>query len=349
MPARGLRQSCVFDPGVFVLSGHDIITIGTSSGGVEALSRLVAGLPAGLPAAVFVVLHLPEGAPSVLPRILNRAGPLETVHPQDGDKIENGRIHVAPPGFHLLVEKGRVRLSRGPKENRHRPAVDPLFRTAALAYGTRVVGLVLTGARDDGSAGLLAIKRRGGIAVVQDPGDALFSGMPASALQYADVDYCLPLEKIAPLLARVVREEAKEEGAYPVPEDMELEAKVAGLDPTTIDSDERPGELSGLTCPECSGPLHEIQDRRLVRFRCRVGHAHTADSLLEEKSEALENALYFALNSLEESALTADRIAARSREQEHAARRFEKRAKDARERAAVIRQVLTESGAAEAG
>jgi two-component system, chemotaxis family, protein-glutamate methylesterase/glutaminase len=332
------------------LAGHDIVVIGASSGGVEALVRLFGGLPEDLPAAVFVVVHFPQGAPSVLPSILNRAGPLKAVNPEDGDPIKSGRAYVAPPNFHLLVEDGKVRLGRGPRENRHRPAVDPLFRSAALAYGPRVVSVILTGARDDGSAGLLAVKSRGGIAVVQDPDDALFPGMPESALQYADVDHCIPLDKIAPLLDRVTREEAKEEGEYPVPDDMELESKLAGLDPTTIDSDERPGEISGFTCPECSGPLYEIQEGQLVRFRCRVGHAHTADSMLDEKAETLENALYVALNTLEESAVMAERLAGRSRglEQGHAAGRFEERARNVREQAAVIRRVLIEGGAADA-
>ena len=325
------------------MAGHDIIVIGASSGGVEALIELFEGMPGDLPAAIFVVVHIPEEAPSLLPRILNRAGPLTAVHPEDGDLIKSGRVYVAPPDSHLLVQDGRVRLGRGPRENRHRPAVDPLFRTAALAYGPRVAGVVLTGARDDGSAGLLAIKRRGGVAVVQDPDDALFPGMPESALRYAGVDYCLPLNEIPPLLARVAREEAEEEGAYPVPDDMELESRIAGLDPTAVDSGERPGEISGYTCPECSGPLFEIQDGKLIRFRCRVGHAHTAESMLAEKTEALENALYVALNTLEESADMVERLAARSREREHehAAKRFEERARNARRQAAVIRQVLT--------
>lgn len=324
--------------------GHDIIVVGTSSGGVEALRELVGDLPADLPAAVFIVVHMPEGVTSVLPKVLNRAGPLEAVHPGNGEPIKRGHIYVAPPGFHLLIERERVWLGHGPRENRHRPAVDPLFRTAALAYGPRVVGVILTGARDDGSAGLLAVKRRGGVAVVQDPDEALFSGMPESALRYVEVDHCLSLSEIAPLLARITREEAKDEGAYPVPDNMEIESKVAGLDPSVIASDKRPGELSAFTCPECSGPLYEIQDGQLVRFRCRVGHAYTADSMLEEKTEALENALYVALNTLEESAAMAERLAVRSREQRHeyAARRFEERVREARRQAAVIRRVLTE-------
>ena len=180
------------------MDGHDIVVIGASSGGVEALRSVADGLPPDFPAAVFVVMHFPEDVPSALPRILSRAGPLEAVHPEDGDPIEAGRIYVAPPDFHLLVARGRVRIRRGPKENRHRPAVDPLFRTAAFAYGPRVVGVVLTGARDDGTAGLMAVKRRGGVAVVQDPDDALFAGMPEHALEYVEVDHRVPLGELAP-------------------------------------------------------------------------------------------------------------------------------------------------------
>jgi two-component system chemotaxis response regulator CheB len=213
------------------LARHDIVVIGTSSGGVEALIRLFRDLPEDLPAAVFVVVHFPQGASSVLPSILNHAGSLKAVNPEDGDAIKNGRVYVAPPNFHLLVEYGRVRLGGGPRENRHRLAADPLVRSAALAYGPRVVGVILTDARDEGSAGLLAVKRRGGVAIVQDPDDALFPGMPESALRYVDVGHCVPLDKIAPLLDCVTREEAKEEGAYPVPDGMELESKLAGLAP----------------------------------------------------------------------------------------------------------------------
>ena len=170
------------------MAAHDVVVIGASSGGVEALMRLDGRLPSDLPATVFAVLHVSEGAPSVLPRILGRAGLLEAVHPEDGELIENGRINVAPPNRHLSVERGRLRTVFGPRENRHRPAIDPLFRSAAVAYGPRVVGAILTGARDDGSA----VKRRGGVAVVQDPEDALFSGMPQSALEFVDVNHCEP-------------------------------------------------------------------------------------------------------------------------------------------------------------
>jgi two-component system, chemotaxis family, protein-glutamate methylesterase/glutaminase len=326
------------------LDGHDIVAIGASSGGVEALRELVGGLPADLPAAVLVVLHFPEGAPSSLPRILSRSGPFEAAHPEDGGRIEKGRIYVAPPGLHMLVEDGVVRLARGPRENYHRPAADALFRSAAVARGPGVIGVVLTGARDDGTAGLLAIKRRGGVAVVQDPDDALFRWMPESAARYVDVDHRVPLGEMAPLLARLCRESAEERGEEPVPEDMEFEARISGLDPSAIDSGEHPGELSGFTCPDCAGPLYEIREGRLVRYRCRVGHAHTADGVLEGKDGTVEDALYMALNTLEESADMSERLASRSRrdDRRHAANRFDVRARDARKRAETIRRILME-------
>ena len=340
------------------MAGRDVVVIGASSGGVEALMELAGRLPPDLPAAVFVVVHVLEAAPSVLPRLLDRVGPLRAVHPEDGDPIEAGRIFVAPPDHHLLLERGRVRVTRGPKENRHRPAVDPLFRTAALAYGPSVVGVVLTGARNDGTAGLMAIKRRGGVAVVQDPAEALFASMPEHALEYVDVDHRVPLENLASLLDRLCREPVEpqgERGAYEgMTDEMEFEAKVVGLDPGVVESGEHVGELAGFTCPDCAGPLYEINDGELVRFRCRVGHAFTAEDALDGKLEALESALYAALNTLEESAEMADRLAARSRQHghAHATSRFESRAREARRQAGTIRAVLvgeTPNSSADAG
>jgi two-component system, chemotaxis family, protein-glutamate methylesterase/glutaminase len=186
------------------LSGHDIIVIGASAGGVEALRMLVHALPAHFPASVFVVLHIPALKPSALPMLLCHAGPLRAFHPIDNTLIEQEQIYVAPPDCHLLVEVGRVRLSKGLKEKGARPAIDPLFRSAAHAYGPRVVGVILTGARDDGTAGLLAVKRSGGVAIVQDPDEARFPDMPRSALASVTVDYTVPLSRIAPLLVRLL-------------------------------------------------------------------------------------------------------------------------------------------------
>jgi len=183
---------------------HDIVVIGASTGGVSALQAITVSFPADLRASVFIVLHFPPEAPSFLPAILARAGSLSVKHAEDGEAIEYGRIYVAPPDYHLLLKHGCMLLGRGPEENHYRPAIDPLFRSAARAYGPRVVGVVLTGYRSsDGTAGLQAVKSQGGLAIVQDPEEAASSEMPANALRYVDIDYCLPLADIGPILARL--------------------------------------------------------------------------------------------------------------------------------------------------
>ncbi len=327
------------------MPGHDIMVIGASSGGVEALTQVVYDLPARLPAAVFVVMHIPAQATSMLPVILERSGPLPARHAVDGEPIELGRVYVAPPDFHLLVERDVVRVQRGPRENRHRPAVDPLFRSAARAYGPRVVGVILTGALNDGTAGLLAVKRRGGIAVVQDPAEALFPSMPASALEYVQTDYCLPLGQIAPLLARLAREPAEEEAKYPIPAEMEAEEKILEMDERAMSSDQRPGRISSFTCPECKGPLWELRDGELLRFRCRQGHAFTGEIMVAEQTEAVEEALWIALNILQESAQMSAQMAAeaRQRNRQYAATHFERMAQEKMQRVEALRQVLFNS------
>jgi len=326
------------------MPGHDIIVIGASAGGVEALVTITRTLPPDLPAAVFVVLHIPAHSPSLLANILSRSGPLKAVQPMDREGVEHGCIYVAPPDQHLLVENGKVRVVHGPRENRHRPAIDPLFRSAAQVYGPRVVGVILTGALDDGTAGLLAVKRRGGIAVVQNPQEALYSGMPLSALRNVTVDYTLPLANIGILLRKLAGEKAKEEEGYLVPEDMEKETSIVEMDPSLMHDSERVGVgvPSAFSCPECGGVLWEIQDGAMQRFRCRVGHAYTIESMLAEQSETLENALWAALKTLQESADLSRRMAqqARNRGQHWAAQRFEERLHNVKQRMTLIRQAL---------
>lgn len=324
------------------MSGHDVIVIGASTGGVEALMQIVRDLPSDLPATVLVVLHIPPQGASYLPEILSRAGALPARHPTDHEPIRPGQIYVAPPDFHLLVEQGRVRVVRGPRENRSRPAIDPLFRSAAITYGTRVVGVILTGALDDGTAGLWAIKERGGIAVVQNPKDALVSSMPANALEYVEVNYCPPLSEMPALLVRLAHEPAEADGAYPVPKDMELESNLAASDPRTMENEERPGILSSFTCPECKGPLWELHDGKLIRFRCRQGHAFTADTMLNGQTEAVEDALWSALNILQEHQQMLYKLAddARRRQLQMAATRFEDKAQERAKQMAALRQVL---------
>jgi two-component system chemotaxis response regulator CheB len=328
--------------------GHDIIVIGASAGGVEALCQLVRALPPDLPAAIFVVLHIPSQGTSVLPNILNRTrhkrykdSSLQAAHAKNGEAIEHGRIYVAPPDQHLLLKDGYIRLARGPKENSHRPAVDPLFRTAAQVYNQRVVGVVLSGALDDGTAGLVAVKKQGGVAVVQDPDEALYSGMPSSAIENVDVDHILRVADIATLLVNLAYKPV-EPGVEDVSRDMKMESDMAELELTVMQDSNRPGTPSPFACPECAGVLWELDEGGVLRFRCRTGHAYSVGTLLAEQSEALEAALWTALRALEEKASLVQRMASRARDrnQPFSAKRFEEQGQDMQQRATLVRQML---------
>lgn len=323
------------------MPGHDIIVVGASAGGVESLVQLTRELPPDLDAAVFVVLHMPSQGTSVLPTILNRVKTIPAVHPHDGQAIQPGRIYVAPPDHHLLVKRGHLRVVRGPRENGHRPAADALFRTAAVAYGPRVVGVVLSGSLDDGTAGLGAIKRRGGVAVVQDPNDALYPGMPSSALDHVAVDHVLPIAQIGPMLVRLADQPAGAEEEA-VTEEMNEEADMAELDAEALQDPKRPGKPSGFGCPECGGVLFELEEGQFLRFRCRVGHAWSPDSLLSRQTDQLEAALWTALRAIEENAALARRLAgqARQRGYDRAATRFHAQVDEMEKHALGIRQVL---------
>ncbi len=223
------------------MPGHDIVVVGASAGGMEALMKLASELPGELPASVFIVLHIPAQSPSMMPEILNRSSRLQAVHPSNGEAIEYGCIYVAPPDLHLLVEREHIHLVRGPRENRHRPAIDPLFRSAATAYGPRVVGVVLTGALDDGTAGLQAIKRLGGLAIVQDPQEALYPSMPLNALHHVAVDYTLPLSQIGPVIVDLAHKSIDKKEEYVVPEDMELEVRMTEMDMDVLNNGKSAG------------------------------------------------------------------------------------------------------------
>jgi two-component system chemotaxis response regulator CheB len=319
---------------------HGIVVVGASAGGVEALVELAASLPGDLSAAVFVVLHLPATGTSALPEILRRHGPLPAAHVRDSEPIQPGRIYVAPPDHHVLVRTGHVHLSRGPRENGHRPAIDPLFRSAAREYAARVIGVVLSGALDDGTAGLLAIKSRGGIAVVQNPGDALYPGMPGNALEHAQVDHVLAAASMGKLLTRLLANLA-EPPADPAPTGMRVEVEMEGFSMEAFEG-HHPGRPSGFSCPDCHGVLWQIKDGGLERYRCRVGHAWSPESLLTQQSEALEAALWVALRSLEERAALARRLAEPARRRGHAitATRFEEQAAEAQQAARLVRDLL---------
>ena len=319
---------------------HGIVVVGASAGGVEALADLAASLPDDLQAAVFVVLHLPATGTSALPEILRRRGPLPAAHVKDGEPIRPGNIYVAPPDHHVLLRTGQVHLSRGPRENGHRPAIDPLFRSAAREYADRVIGVVLSGALDDGTAGLLAIKSRGGMAVVQDPADALYPGMPGNALEHVQADHVVAAASVGKLLARLTTDLAETRPA-PVPADMRAEVEMEGFSLEAVEN-EHPGKPSGFSCPDCNGVLWQIRDGGLERYRCRVGHAWSPESLLIQQSEALEAALWVALRSLEERAALSRRLAEPARRRGHSitATRFEEQADEAQQAARLVRDLL---------
>ena len=319
---------------------HDIVVVGASAGGVEALKELAGLLPAALPAAVLVVLHVPAHGHSVLPDILTRRGPLPAAHAVDGEPVLPGKIYVAPPDHHLLVRDGRILLTRGPAENNHRPAIDALFRSAARAYGPRVVGVVLSGTLDDGTAGLQTIKSCGGMALVQDPNEAVFTGMPLSAIENVAVDKVQTLAGLAQTLTSLAGSPATQKEIAVTPQ-LDEDVAVAEMDLGRLD-DRTEGKPSGFSCPDCHGVLWEIAEGGLVRYRCRVGHAYSPHSLLASQSENLEEALWVALRALEESAAMAERLQSRAAERGHtlSAHQFESQAADARLRAKIIHDVL---------
>jgi two-component system chemotaxis response regulator CheB len=318
---------------------RDLVVIGASAGGVEALVTLMAELPEGFPAAVVVVLHLMAGGRSMLSEILNRSGPLPAKQAEDRENLAPGRVFVARVDHHLLVNDGVLRVVRGPRENGHRPAIDPLFRSAATARTTRVIGVIMSGLLDDGAAGLSCVKERGGATVVQDPEDALFPAMPLAAIEATAVDWCVPACGIARALQRLVE--------TPIPWEKSVTDK---QQPDRVERD--PGGLNlvdgnptSLSCPACGGAVWESIEGSVVRFTCQVGHAYSAQSMLQEQGSAVEAAMWSALRSLEERSQLLMRI---SRRQTGASRtRFEHRANEATDHASRIREVLVSSGEVE--
>jgi two-component system chemotaxis response regulator CheB len=293
------------------VANRDIFVIGSSLGGVEALMRLLAELPSDFSASLFIVQHTSPRAGN-LDKVLARRARLPLHHARDGEPFERGAIYLAPPDRHLLLEPKTVRVVRGPRENCVRPAIDPLFRSAAAHYGPRVVGVVLTGLRDDGTAGLQAIHRSGGITVVQDPEDAAFPDMPRTALAQVPVDHVVPLARMPELLSRLASETAPESPS--APEDIVREARITAGYTTSDDPLDRLGELTTFNCPECEGPLWEIDDADRRRYRCRIGHAFSEEVVSELQTDQIERSLLVALRTLEERSRMLGRLVQRARD-----------------------------------
>lgn len=298
--------------------------IGASAGGVEALQQVVAGLPEGLPAAVCVVVHIRASLPSALPAILARSGPLPCDFAEDGQPLRAGEILIAPPNCHVLVQDGHAQLSGGPRENGHRPAIDVLFRAAAQTAAGLIVGVLLSGVRDDGTAGLASIKATGGAAIVQDPADALFAQMPANALANVRVDGVLPAKLIGGAVVDLVRGKGRPtmpQGRQPAPD--------AGGEPVIS------------ICPECGGVLSEDSSAPVLQWVCKIGHRYSAETLADLQEADVENNLWAVIRSLEDRSALLERMAAKQSgpRGEAAARRFSERAREAREHAQTLRAV----------
>ena len=282
---------------------RDIVVIGASAGGVAALMELAKALPADFPAPIFVVMHVPADTPSLLPQLLNSVSALKARHPQDGEIVEAGVIYVARPDHHLLLEDNRVLVTRGPKENRFRPSIDALFRSAAYTYGPRVIGVVLTGYLDDGTSGLWSVQRMGGAAVVQEPRDAQQPSMPTNALEFVAADYVVPLAQLGTLLGRLTQERAPAKTRLPAAEldllkiELTIAKQGGGFELGIIDK----GQLTPFTCPDCHGALTQLIEGKLIRYRCHTGHAYTVSALLSEVTESVESMLYQAMRGLEET------------------------------------------------
>ena len=303
------------------MRSQKIVVVGASAGGVDALMQIAAKLPRDLAAPIFVVLHIPADSPSLLPQVLARRGKLAAQHGEDGLR-----------------------------ENRMRPAIDPLFRSAAVAAGSNTIAVVLTGSLDDGTAGMIAIKEQGGYAIVQDPGDAMYPAMPQSAIEHVeDVDEVVPLDQIADAIVRAVGHNARrqEPDTTPRSELMKMENRISHME--SMHDDNRPGRPSMYSCPECGGVLNEISEGDFVRYRCQVGHAYSPETMLGAQTDLIEEALWSALKTLEENARLSRRLAATERERGHEwmAKRFDEREEDARKRTEVIRQfLLSQTGTA---
>lgn len=291
-----------------------LVVIGGSSGGLDVIRSIATALPADFPAAVCVVLHVGPDSPGILDTIIGRSATLPTAQAATGMRLEEGRIYVAPPDHHLLVEPGLLRITKGPKENRFRPAIDPLFRSAAQVYGPAVIGVVVSGSLDDGTAGLWTIKRLGGTAIVQDPEQASFPSMPRSAAETVDVDYVVPAAEIAPLLVRLAESAPETRGGVAVPDDVNIEVNIAREQNALSAGVQRIARPSSYACPDCHGVLLRLEDAHPLRFRCHTGHAYSAASLVAAINDEIEDALWSAMRTLEEGGMLLDELAQRSDE-----------------------------------
>ncbi|WLD57205.1 chemotaxis protein CheB [Salinispirillum sp. LH 10-3-1] len=276
-----------------------LVVVGASAGGMAALKELVAQFPPDFPAPVFIVNHMgAHTTGEALVKVLNESSSLTCAHGHHEEVFKSGHIYLAPSDQHMLIVKRKILITKVARENRSRPAIDPLFRSAAVAYSNRVIGIILTGYLDDGTSGMRAIKRCGGVCIAQDPEDAAYPDMPQSVIANVGADYCLPVAEMGALLTDLVTRELPEN--EPVPEDIVIEAKIAQRVLSDLPSVEALGEQVPFNCPDCGGVLWQMADGKLLRYRCHTGHAFTSSALLAQQSVKIEETLWVALRMFEE-------------------------------------------------
>lgn len=325
------------------MAAKDIVVIGASAGGIDALKILVASLPENFKAAIFITLHVAPYSTGILPEILDRAGPLPATNAKDWEPIRHGHIYVAAPDYHLVFEKdGFVRTTRGPRENRFRPAIDPMFRAAAYCFGPRVIGVILTGWLDDGTAGLRSIRERGGTTIVQHPDDAFAASMPLNAIKHVEIDHILAIRDIGSMLVQLVETPTVKEVTHPVSDEMELEVKIAKEVKALENGILKWGKPSIYACPECHGVLLQREEGSSIRFRCHTGHAYSSDSLLAEFNIRTEETLWSAIRALEEDMLLMRDLAKHSASHHNGvdSESWLKKAEEIQDRVNVVRKAL---------
>ncbi|MFO1026575.1 MAG: chemotaxis protein CheB [Acetobacteraceae bacterium] len=328
---------------------RDIIAIGGSLGAVSVVRELCSGLAPDLIASVFIVIHVASHGDNLLAALLQEDTGLPVSTATDGDRLEKGRIYIAPADHHMLVIDGTIRLGNGPRENMVRPAIDPLFRSVGISYGGRAIGVVLTGLLNDGAAGLADLKRCGGVTIVQGPRDAVAADMPLGALRTSSVDYRAPLSELGALLTTLMTEEAGP--SPPVPDDIRLEVDIARGRQVTTDEIATIGDPVALSCPACGGVMSQVRDNKVLRFRCQVGHAYTADSLSTQQEDSVDEAMRIALRILEERRILLTKMARDATEhgQHQMARTLLTRAEECGRHAEVLRRSVLQGMARDGG
>ena len=339
MADQNFERNSSTETGDHFSDNERIVVIGASTGGFGAFKKIISGLPSDFSLPIFIVWHISPEVRGILPQVLNQLNTIPASHVVDSEMIKPGRIYIAPPDHHMIIEDGKVMATHGPKENRFRPAIDPLFRSAAYSYGNRVIGVILSGALDDGTAGMWAIKQYGGTTIVQNPMEAEVPSMPENALREVNIDHCVSLSELPQLLVGLSKEPVSKNAAVMkddlTKKEIEIASEERALEKGIMDF----GELSPYTCPECHGVLTRLQNDNIIRYRCHTGHGYTVDTLMAALTEKIEDALYNAIRGMDESIILLNHLGDHYAEanQPKLAALYFKKAKEASDRSNLVR------------